>query len=71
MTLDQPYQIEAFGLLQLKSRLKLEMVGLKSRGQSAYAILKSKYGYRGSRQKVYDHFVMDLKEIGVLKENAK
>jgi len=44
MILDQPHQIEAFGLLQLKSRLKLEMVGLKSRGQSAYAILKSKYG---------------------------
>lgn len=68
MVLDTPEMIQAFKLLQLKGALKLELAGMKMwRGQTAYSIIKELYGYKGSKQKVYDQFVSDLKESGVLK----
>ena len=44
-------------LLVLKSALKLEISGLKRRGQSAYSIIKSEFNLKGSKQKVYNQFV--------------
>jgi hypothetical protein len=39
----------------LLSGLKLETKGMKmSRGKSCYAIVKAEYGFKGSKQKVYD-----------------
>ena len=46
-------QIETFRLMTLRSALKLEIKGMKSRGQSAYKILKD-MGFTGSRQSVLD-----------------
>lgn len=46
--------INVFRLRTLISALKLEMLGMKRRGKSAYAILKDELGISGSRQKVYD-----------------
>lgn len=39
-------------LITLKGALKLEMVGMRRRGRSAYTILKQDFGYRGSRATV-------------------
>jgi hypothetical protein len=41
----------------LLSALKLEILGIKrSRGRTAYSIIKSEFNLKGSRQSVYDQF---------------
>lgn len=49
-------QIDAFRARVLLRGLKLEMLGMKRRGQSCYAIIKQEYGLKGSKQKVYEGF---------------
>ena len=52
-TLTTPQQIDDARRLTLRQMLKLEIRGLsKSRGPTAYATLKSVYGYKGSRESV-------------------
>ena len=46
--------IDAFRLRTLHKMLKLEILGMTRRGQSAYAIIKAETGLKGSKQKVYD-----------------
>jgi len=48
-----PVHIAQMRLLTLRQALKLEMMGMKRRGQSAYAILKAE-GYKGTRQQIFD-----------------
>ena len=48
-----PDHIEQMRLLTLRQALKLEMMGMKRGGQSAYAILKAE-GYKGTRQAIFD-----------------
>ncbi len=52
MTVLTGHQIEAARLLTLRQMLKLEMKGMHRRGRSAYAILKSEYGFKGTRERV-------------------
>ena len=59
--LDRPSQIEGFRLLQLRGQLKLEMVGLKTRGRSAYSRIKEEFNIKGSRQSVLDQFQQIVK----------
>jgi hypothetical protein len=47
-------QRKYFIACQLKSRLKMEMVGLKCHGKSAYSQAKSIFNLNGNRQKVLD-----------------
>lgn len=50
-----------FHLLVLKAGLKLEILGMKrSRSPSCYSVLKKKYGYKGSREKVMAQLKEDL-----------
>jgi len=56
--------IDTFRMISLKGALKLEILGMKRRGQSAYAIVKLEYGLKGNKQKVYD-------QLCVLVERAK
>jgi len=37
-----------------KGALKLELVGLKKRGRTAYSICKEVYGLKGNRESVYE-----------------
>jgi hypothetical protein len=46
--------IEAYRAKVLLSALKLEILGMKRRGPSAYSIIKSEFYLKGSRQSVYD-----------------
>ena len=46
--LDTPDQIARFRLLTLRAALRLEIAGMKRRGPSAYAILKTE-GFTGTR----------------------
>tara|TARA_R110000744_G_scaffold52201_2_gene111946 strand:- start:197 stop:388 length:192 start_codon:yes stop_codon:yes gene_type:complete len=47
-------QIGLARLMTLKKMLKLEVRGMQRSGRSAYSIIKSEYGFRGSKQKVLD-----------------
>ena len=63
---DTPEAINIFRLLALRGALKLEVVGMKKRGQSAYSIIKQEFGFKGSREKVLqqlDEYVNELKEL--------
>jgi len=51
IVLDKPDQIAFARLCALKAMLKLEILGLRRRGRSAYSLLKD-LGYKGSRMKV-------------------
>ena len=48
--------IDLFRMSLLEKALKLELLGMKGRGRSAYSIIKSEYGLKGTRQPVYDQF---------------
>jgi hypothetical protein len=48
-----PDHIAQMRILTLRQALKLEMLGMKRGGKSAYAILKSE-GYKGTRQAIFD-----------------
>jgi len=40
-------------LLTIKHAVKLEIIGMKRKGRSAYALAKQKYNLRGNRESVY------------------
>ena len=48
-----------------KQALKLEMYGMKTRGRSAYALIKEIYNLKGSKQRVYEQFtaLIEAKKI--------
>lgn len=41
-------------ILALRGMLKLEVLGLSRRGQSAYSIVKKEFGFKGTKQRVLD-----------------
>lgn len=51
-TFNTPEGIAFFQLAARKGALKLECLGMKRRGQSAYSICKQVYGLKGSRESV-------------------
>ena len=46
--------IDRYQFVARKGALKLEILGMKRRGRSAYAICKEAYGLKGSKQSVFD-----------------
>jgi uncharacterized protein (DUF2141 family) len=54
--------VTMFSLVSMKGRLKLEMAGLKGRGQTTYSIIKERFGFKGDRQKVYQQFCQYIEE---------
>ena len=48
-----PDHIAQMRILTLRQALKLEMMGMKKRGISAYLILRAE-GFKGSRQEIFD-----------------
>lgn len=64
--------VQVFALLTLRSALGLEVKGISlSRGMSAYRTVKSRWGFRGSKQKVYDDFTKALTEAGIYRQKEK
>ena len=63
---DTPEKIKAWRLLTLRSALRLECYGMGRRGQSAYSIIKSEFGFRGSKASVLGEFTAYLKDEGIL-----
>jgi hypothetical protein len=59
---DTPEQIDMFRFLSLRSALKLECLGMKRRGQSAYSIIKAEYGFTGNKKSVLEQMEQIIKE---------
>ena len=53
----EPDKIRYFQMLARRQALKLELMGMKRRGRTAYSICKSEYGLRGNRKRVYDQML--------------
>ena len=54
MIAENKYQIQLYSMLALRARLRLELVGMKGRGRTAYSLLKEELGIKGNKQKVLD-----------------
>ena len=63
MIADTPYKIDLYALLALRAGLRLEVVGLKGRGKSAYSIAKQELGIKGNKQKVLDQVNQMIQSI--------
>jgi len=61
-TMFHGHGITMYRLLAIKSRLYLEIKGMNGRGQTAYSAVKEQYGFKGSRQKVYDQFCQYIEQ---------
>ena len=57
--LTNPDAIDTYQLCTLRSALKLEIIGMKRKGQSAYSILKT-MGYKGTKQSVLDQVINEI-----------
>ena len=51
---DSPEAINNFRLRALRGALKLEILGMKRRGRSAYSLAKEEFGFKGNKQKVLE-----------------
>ena len=54
--LDTPEAINQFRMRALRGALKMEIFGMKRRGQSAYSIIKQEFGLKGNKQSVLEQF---------------
>ena len=61
--------IDLFRMSVLEKALKLELLGMKGRGRSAYAIIKSEFSIKGNRQSVYNQFVAH-RQLKIAEEKA-
>lgn len=62
--IDTPDGIALAQLLARRGALRLEVLGMKRRGRSAYSICKEVYGLKGSKESV-------LKQMNALVEKAQ
>jgi hypothetical protein len=65
MIIDNPNHIELYSMMVQKQALKLEIYGMKTRGKSAYALIKERYKLKGSKQKVLEQFTKIIEDIKV------
>jgi hypothetical protein len=65
IVIDTPEGIEAFRLLAIRSRLKLEMQGLRFR-VSTFGYVRREFGFTGNRKKVFAAYEQMLRDRGVL-----
>ena len=65
MIIDNPNHIELYTMLVRKQALKLEIYGMKTRGRSAYALIKEMYNLKGSKQKVLEQFTAIIECIKI------
>jgi len=54
--IDDKESIKIHRLCTLKGALKLEILGMKRRGRSAYSIIKEEFNLKGNRKKVLKDF---------------
>ena len=65
MIIERPEHIELYRMITQKQALKLEIYGMKTRGRSAYSLIKEIYKLKGSKQKVLEKFTKIIEDIKV------
>ena len=65
MKITNPNHIQLYQMVVQKQALKLEIYGMKTRGRSAYVLIKEMYGLKGSKQKVLEQFTKIIEDIKV------
>ena len=55
--------IDRARLIALKGALRLEVVGMKNRGMSAYQIIKKEFGFKGSKKSVLEQLTNYINTI--------
>ena len=58
MIIDKPNHIELYRMMLQRQALKLQMKGIRTRGRSAYSMIKEQYGLKGNITKVYTEFTV-------------
>jgi hypothetical protein len=53
-------------LKELRSQLKMELAGIRTRGKTVYAILRSEFGFKGCRKEMLEQLEDMIKEQGGL-----
>jgi hypothetical protein len=68
LVLDKPHQISAFQRLALLNGLKLEIKGLRMsrKGSSCFAMIKQRFGLKGTKEKVLREYEELLRDAGIL-----
>ena len=67
--ISDPDKIALFRLGTLRTGLKLELAGMRRAGRSAYSILKTEYGYSGTRAAVLAAVITDIQTQFATMEN--
>ena len=62
---DTPDAINNYRIKTLRSALKLEILGMKRKGQSVYQMVKQEFGFTGSRQLVLEQLNTYIKENNI------
>ena len=62
---DTPEAIKNYRIKALRSALKLEILGMKRKGQSAYQIIKNEFGFTGNRRIVLESLNTYIKENNI------
>jgi hypothetical protein len=62
---DSAAQINLFRMRALRGALKLEVLGMKRRGRSAYVLVKEEFGLKGNRVKVLKQLELKIEETVV------
>ena len=57
-----PEQIDAFRVRALRGALKLEVLGMRRGGRSAYSIVKEEFGFKGNKKKVLEQLEAMIKD---------
>ena len=56
--------IKLFRILTLQKGLKAELNGFRlTRGRTCYSIIKSEFGLKGNKQRVYDQFTEYVNQL--------
>ena len=58
MIIDKPNHLEVYRMMVQRQALKLQMKGIRTRGRSAYSMIKEQYGLKGNITKVYTEFTV-------------
>ena len=58
MIIDKPNHLELYRMMVQRQALKLQMKGIRTRGRSAYSMIKEQYGLKGNITKVYTEFTV-------------
>jgi hypothetical protein len=62
IVLDTPEKISVGKLIALKGALKMEVLGMTRRGQSAYSIVKQELGLKGNKKSVLTQLEQIIEE---------